>query len=226
MSKKNPSGTKKDTSKKCKNKNNKNQNEKPSKNRKFCGSIELYKNPKQSKKYVPLSVKLFVAFVGLAFIIAIIFLFFILPPSDSKIMSVIENFNKTGYEIPKLIAQRYLSYGSMRDFYLFLFYGFSIVSIVASAITVAYTVSRDETQHRNIKSSIAAFSIGTLIFVSLNMLINPRSIAVSTQHAFLQLEHAITSVIYDEGIDNNDKSIILMERLSEIEKEMKIKIYS
>lgn len=133
------------------------------------------------------------------------------------------------YSIPEFVAKRYLNYHLMLNFYSFIYYTFNMVAISSTGIAIGYAaINKNEVNKKKlkqIKSSLIFFSTLSLLFTSFNMLVNPIRIADAAQHSWVQLEKIITSTVYDNNISNDDKNLIIVKKLAEIEEIMEIKIH-
>jgi uncharacterized membrane protein len=107
----------------------------------------------------------------------------------------------------------------MINFYYLLFYGFSILSLLASVLVVAYATSPSKTEDdkEKHKSALIAFSMIALLFTVLNLMINPRMIATTSHQAWMELEKVITLTVFDTNIANNEKDLLILTKLAEIE---------
>lgn len=148
-----------------------------------------------------------------------------LYPSPEMISKVIEKFTIDDYSLPYHVAERYLMYLWMRTYFFILHYVLTLVSILASLMTVFYASKKKEKRNKGKNSGSNHTGGGTVIFLSLlslffsiaSIFINPGSKANMSQYAWRELDVCITKTIHETHLTDNEKNKILAEKISEIE---------
>lgn len=182
---------------------------------------EIKDTKKLFKPQASFIVILFLVLAAVILILAIIYYIAIQSNNDMEIKAIQEGFGD--YQIPTLVAKKYVSYSKIRDFNFIIYYGLSLLSIVTSIIVISYAAFTDDddndvkkTNKNKRKSPLIFFSMLSMLCTILLLLINPLSVANAAQDAWLSLQETIISVC-DKNIDSAAKDTIITNKLIEIE---------
>lgn len=153
-----------------------------------------------------------------------------LYPGTETVSEIIKKFSADGYTLPYHVAERYLVYSSMRTYFFMLDYLLTLLSILATLMTVFYAstnVKQSKEQqlgtgsnsgvNRTGNSPIVFLSLLSVFFTIANMFINPGSKAYMSQYAWRELDVCITKTIHQTDLTVEEKNMIFAEKISEAE---------
>lgn len=207
-------------------------------------------NAKKIMRKPRFEVVVLISFFMFIFIVGITYRM-LLVPSKETINKTIDYFSANSYRIPIVVAEKYLVFERMRDFYYGLYYGFSCLSILASMIVISfastYTRRRSDDQEYQYENDsvvneeanthkrkegddgknimLVTFSLLAMILTVLNILINPKLIADTSQQCWHKIESAILTVSYDPSINDTERDNSLINVVIEAEDLFSLKIY-
>lgn len=139
-----------------------------------------------------------------------------LHPNSENITEIIYKFKVIDYDIPTYIAERYLTWFNMRTVFYTLHYMLTLISIVASLMTVFYAAYDNKKDEKNSKR-IVFLSLISTCFTMASIFINAGSMANMSQHAWRALDNCIMQTINRTDLSKNEKDQILAEKVIELE---------
>lgn len=140
-------------------------------------------------------------------------------PNDTEVNIIVNKFSINEYSFPYHVAERYLVWRNMRDYFFALNYVLTLLGIVASLMTVFYASknAKDDEENKKHNNYIIFLSLLSTCFTIANIFIKADTMANISQHAWRELDVCIMETIYDPDLSSNSKDSILINKVSEIE---------
>lgn len=152
----------------------------------------------------------------------------LLIPSEVVVRKIITKFSTNDYSIPYFVAERYLTWYSMRTFFISLNYLLTLLGNIATLVTVFYAsnykVKKDsdnksESNNENNNGSVIIFL--TLLSLSFSFgvfFINPSVKGNMSQHIWREMDICIMQTINNRELTSNEKDKVLIDKIAELER--------
>ncbi len=164
--------------------------------------------------------KIIIIFMFLAIVMIIIGAIYnvSLSPNSESVNYVISKFSMNEFSLPYYVAERYVIWLNMRTFFTVLDYSLTLLSIVASLMTVFYASTNDSENDNSHKEKIVFLSLLATCLTIGNIFINAKQQASMAQHAWRELDICIIQIVNDDELSVTEKNRIIVDKVIEMEK--------